>query len=649
MDNFVTDKAIFQCAASPGNRFRCREPSGHVAKQGSRLLTVAAELSAIPGEPCVVLTPRNQGTPTPCSARFTGWQNTDHARTVRGNALLTASSFRTCLECGAPVKLQMDRSQIDSPVRQGSDVSITSLPGLAPLAFTAAEQERASASVCGENGVQGAREAVSPAAAAAQGVAKPGETPLSPSPGEGRAAGTEEKKVRSVFRCPRCGQKEGCAYRKEADVTWESEPDTPGSVNNDAQTLLDNYEKYTGPGEGPQYRESDAPDAHYLNQTTAHRAYVEAMAVEQDLRDENSDAPWLYATHHIISGNQAFALHPMVVRMAHHAGYDINCARNCIRLLTNEKSYGSKPLSMRASRFRSDEGDMTQTIKMVSAREAMRRGKLQWHVGGHRYMGTLLRKNNVKTIRSRIEFYTKKKVKEKLRDYATLLEEDLGRIETEISKDLLRRRLCPAEFVEQMDMLCAKIRGSLAAFSDGYHKSYPWYVSREAFCFAFEVPPSFVIIGVRRVQDGLLLERCRISRKQNGTVTIDPEAGRIVRPAWEEEAQDRSCIGFCKNVRLFVFFGQCGQSSLPFETDQEHIRRISSGDTDFYRHIEEKAEEYFLWAQNVSGEEYMAPTAMIRARLAEYAQEKQRRIPTQDAEVNDERAEILPHVCGMLH
>lgn len=624
MARFVTDKAIFQCAMSTGNLFRCSEPSGHAVKGGSRLLTDAAELSAFPA-PCSLLTARNQGTPTPCSGRFTPWRNTDHAHTVRGKALLTDSSCKICQEFGAKVKLLVDLPQRAFPVAQGSGVSITTPPALAPLAFTAAEQGRASAPVSPEPGGEPVGKPASRVAGAAQGAAKPAQAPAPPAPGEGRQAATEEKKVRSVFRCPRCGQKEGCPYRKAEDVTWESVPDTPGSVNNQSGPLLDNYEKYTGPGEGPQYRESDAPEAPYLNQTTAHRAYVEAMAVEQALKGESSDAPWAYASHHIISGNQAFARRPKVVRMAHHAGYDINGARNCIRLLTNEESYGERPLSMRASRFRSDEGDVTQTSKMVSAREAMRRGKLQWHVGGHTYMGTLLRENDVDAIRARIEFYTKKKVTEPLRDYVALLKKDLGRIEEEISKALLQRRLCPAEFVEQMDMLSAKIRGKLAAFREGYHKSYPWYVSREAFCFAFEVPPSFALIGVRRAQDGLLLERCRISRKQNGTVTVNPEGTRLVRPAWEEEAQDRACIGFCRNVRLFVFLGQCGQSSLPFETDQEHIRRISSGDTDFSRHIEEKAEEYFLWAQKISGEEDMAPKAMIDARLAEYAQEKQRR------------------------
>ena len=622
MARFVTDKAIFRCDKSPSNLFHCSEPSGHAGKKGgSWFLTDAAELSASPA-PCTVLK-------TPCSGRFTPWRNTDHVHTVRGNALLTASSCKTCLACGATVKLLVDTAQLEDPVRQGSGVSVTTLPGLAPLVFTAAEKGRASAPPTREHGGEPAGKAASPVPGAAYAAAKPAQAPAPQAPGEGAA--TEEKKVRSVFRCPRCGQREGCPYRKAEDVTWESVPDTPGSVNNKAGILLDNYEKYTGPGEGPQYRESDAPDAPRLNQTTAHMAYVEAMAVEQALRGESSDAPWGYASHHIISGNQAFARHPKVVRMAHHAGYDINGARNCIRLLTNEDSYGTRPLSMRSARFRSDEGDVTQTSKMVSAREAMRRGKLQWHVGGHTYMGTLLRGNKVDAIRSRIESYTKKKVTEPLRDYTALLRKDLGKIESEISKALLQRRLCPAEFVEQMDMLSAKIRRSLAAFREGYHKSYPWYVSREAFCFAFEVPPSFVIIGVRRVQDGLLLERCCISREENGTVTVNPEATRLVRPAWEEEAQDRACIGFCLNVRLFVFLGQCGQSSLPFETDQEHIRRISSGDTDFRRHIEEKAEEYFLWAQKVSGEENMKPKAMIKARLAEYAQEKQRRAHIQVA------------------
>ena len=136
--------------------------------------------------------------------------------------------------------------------------------------------------------------------------------------------------------------------------------------------------------------------------------YSEYCALTEKKNAESTEGCWGKAAHHIISGNQIFAPHPYLVKLANYYGYDINNADNCILLPTTHH-------------FDSD----VKITRQANAYAAMSYMAQQWHVGGHAYP---LDKNTVanifayleKTSDSNIVFY---------KHYVDAVEHEMGILE----------------------------------------------------------------------------------------------------------------------------------------------------------------------------------------------------------------------------
>lgn len=513
---------------------------------------------------------------------------------------MTASSFVTCQECGAPVKLMVDRGQVHNPVAQGSFFTLSPVENLASIC-----QETDTAKVKQNHG------AVTPAQAAQE------------DPAVAHNDATEEKKefanaedkeaehdqpeaVTITYKCDKCDKK-SCPHRADKSKTSTS-------VNNNSTALRNNYAKATGVHGA--LTETDSSGAPLLKDTKAHRVYTDSEEKAKEIDDPAS--LWRYAAHHLISGDQVFSKLPELVTIANQCGYDINNARNCVILPTN---YDAKPLALRQAA--DSEDDTVETGNRVSAWDAMSLSRMQWHGSHHVYMKSLNTLNDIDLIKSRIKFFTKKEPARELKDYAALLFEEMEKVRSYFNN----RPVCGAAFVSRLDNICAKIRAKLADFADGYHKSYPWYVSREAFSFAFELPTTFKIIVARDEHGQLRMEKYRLSRKQQGPVTVNlKESVTLAQPVSHDDAI--KCILFCSNVLHFVFLGNATSACLPFSIDARHVYSVTSGGmlgdsaaAEGSAHIEKHASEYLLWAQQTSDDGYVAPLEMIRKRQREYSQQ----------------------------
>lgn len=607
MANFVTDLAIFKCAASAANLFKCSDSRNRtVKKSGLTLLTKQASLNPIIA-PCVILTMRNQGAFTPCSCRFSGWHNCDMLRRAHGENLLSANSFVTCQETGAPVKLLFDPGQNLNPVAQGFAFPMPIIENLVSItprenrtrAKTNLEQEKLAAS--GSDVTSHSMPVASPVEMSVPEKAESCERKASET-----ATAQSTDSVR--YKCEKC-QKKNCPHRADTSKTSTK-------VNNNSQLLLENYDKATGATVF--MTESDSPDSIPLKKTKAHKVYLES----HNIAPQNPNQGWRYAAHHLISGNQVFAHFTDLALIANQCGYDINNARNCIMLPTNETGFGTRPSSFRTEK--SSEDNNIETGKKISAWDTMSLARMQWHVGGHSYMKTMYKSNDIELIKSRIKFFTKTEPDKELRDYAALLTEELSRI----SAFFNNKPVCGAAFVERLDNICAKIRTKLAAFAMGYHKSFPWYVSRESFAFSFELPQAFTLIAARKRTDQLLLEKYRISRKQQNPVTVVLKDKKVLNyPLDDDDA--RHCILFCSNVRHFIFLGRARPAHMPFGIDPLLYRTLSSGNTDLASdtennegHIRKNASEYLVWIQQTTSENYVAPLEMIRRRMKEFKERR---------------------------
>ena len=168
-----------------------------------------------------------------------------------------------------------------------------------------------------------------------------------------------------------------------------------------------------------------------------------------------------YAAHHILPGNQVLKQFPMCYYVANlsvnldddEKVFDVNCAENCIMLLTKYQG---------------------------GAVAAMQEFKTQWHSGGHAFKNKIPLQHLAK-VRAKLPAKFKYKP---IQDYVTALNAEMQKIESGIDKN----DICPAMVRQRLLNLIEKVRSYISAFSKNPADSYPYFVSREAFCYAFGLP-----------------------------------------------------------------------------------------------------------------------------------------------------------------
>ena len=373
--------------------------------------------------------------------------------------------------------------------------------------------------------------------------------------------------------CPRDKNSERCetcAY-----------PQTSTTIKNDSTKLFANYTRHTSDPAN-----LDDTDRHYLKIFSAY-----------------GKSRWSYQSHHIICGNQVFAKHTELVRAANFFGYDINNALNCIRLVAREDDYGSKGGGLSASAY-----------------DAMSLSKIQWHVGGHSYKFSA---QEVERIWARLRFFRKSGA---IQNYAELLNVELQKIETALMahpvcrNDELQRKI----FLARMNNLSRKVKDALGSFVEKPQNSFPYYVSKEAFTFAFGLPRAAKIILVRRADDGnFFFERFRAERFDE---TIRSESGRKLtfksnhapkKFSLDTRDDKVACVVFCENVENFIFAEGLDASIIPFPVDEKFSKHLRGDVSDGQKFLSDNETEILIWLRDLQDDyQYTAPLKKIKERLA---------------------------------
>lgn len=437
---------------------------------------------------------------------------------------------------------------------------------------------------------------------------------------------TEEEET-YAYKCGEC--EKDCDQKKIYINRIPPWNEAPLDLGNDPKKLRKNYSTYLE-------NARNANDSEVITWTAkcfmaSDKNFAETV---QNKEDAGEIQKFKFQAHHLISGNQAFqkkvggAVKPdyeYILRMAHVCDYDINNAQNCIMLVSDSEGEDN------TSHLIPAEGTISQkesekSEKSLIAYKTMNASKIQWHVGPHSYS---FRQETVNAIISRIEFYTKKNVKLKkssqgttLKSYIDLLRDELEKIESRIQRKMdAGEKICPQNFRTQMDKLSARIRKPLEDFAEGFHLSYPWYVSKESFLFAFQLPQSFRIITAERKGQTIRLQRFNISRKMDDTITVKPSATIKGETAIEYQL-DRiqesriKIVNFCSNIEYFIFFGECGPSELPFKIDSQNARMEENEKNPTQLYLEKHAYNILNWLKDLQKHEYRSPVECIKARLA---------------------------------
>ena len=233
------------------------------------------------------------------------------------------------------------------------------------------------------------------------------------------------------LKCLTCTKK-NCQYRLDAFKDFSDKVIKKGS-----KALFKNYQKYL-----------DVTD----NFNEADNAYR---------KSEELKGGWAYASHHIIPAIQVFAKFPELVKVANACGYDINCAENLIEL---------------PRVYEEDEpDDKSKKDKSHLAVEVMAVIGMQWHAGGHNYPT-----KDEELVRL-VQSHMGRRRRVEIKNYVELVTEDVRKIK--IPADGI---ICPEKIIMSINKVSAKVRKKLAAFKEDPKASYPYYVSRKAYFFAFK-------------------------------------------------------------------------------------------------------------------------------------------------------------------
>lgn len=377
--------------------------------------------------------------------------------------------------------------------------------------------------------------------------------------GQEEVPGDREAKSDGYTMCQyeSCGEREGCAYFQAAI-----------SVENSSLKLSENFkqERIT---EWEQY----------------YQKHLQKL-------EESTEGSWRIAAHHLISGNQVFMmqdaqgilLYGILVKLANYFAYDINNALNCIMLPTNESNFGEKE----------------SIVKLAGAYEVMWLMGRQWHVGGHQYSlskETLLNMSNY--YEKHPDQYPAPGNTEFFQNYRMAMKEEMDKLLLKYARSQCwakNKEKKRQKFIADLNSLSRKVEGYLLKFEKDPRSSFPFFVSRVAVEYAYNLPTAGKIVVVYHSPDGMVhAKKVRLERYRKNELQVIPnEKGDMAVEAGE--AGTLEFIRFCENALHFL-----AEEGVPF-TFPFHAEELPGP---FVRMVDFGEEKIMSWLSK-HGNEMMA-------------------------------------------
>lgn len=366
-----------------------------------------------------------------------------------------------------------------------------------------------------------------------------------------------------------------CPYNENDAKCQNCEyPRTPTTIDNNSAKLRENYL------------------AHIVDENNRDEVDKHFLKVQDKFK---------FQAHHLISGNQIFApikkakdgrkinRRAKLVRLANFCGYDINNAQNCIMLVMYGKNYGEQAGG-----------------KSGGAYDTMSLAKIQWHVGGHSYKFS---PEETKKIQAQIRFYTKKNSAAPILNYVQAVSAELDKIQAELATSIVCRN-SPAQknsLIARLNKLSAEIKEKLGAFTEKPQKSFPFYVSKEAYTYAFNLPQTAKIILIRRARGKFLFEKFRAERFSE-VLTSDSGKKLIFNPkgaknfSLDTRENVIDCIAFCDNIEFFILAKNVDFGEISFLAAEKFTKKLSGEITDGLKFLEQHDTEILVWLRDMQGE-----------------------------------------------
>lgn len=591
---FLSENTLFACANCEGGIYKAKMPLARAEWRNSGVLTSFAFIQQQAPGPCKILTQLANGVPTPCPMAVLSavtWTGGDPKVSSGGGRLLTKDARGTapCAAGGASFS-----------VRQVLDNNSTFLQGKTSLA---------SANQAGQTVEHGP--AKSTISAKKTEAGKPESQKNAHTSSTSETVRKEQPKLEALtaepfveLKCDAC-KEENCPDRKQLSC----------AINNDSALLWENYENaisWSRKTYALQLAAGQAGDLPKYNHPVV-RAHANALDAMAKFSQKGAKG-WTWPAHHVISGNLIVKANPDLAALVNIFDYDINGFQNCIILIGAEYGVGF--------------GGKAATEKHWTAFNAMTHARLQWHMGSHD--GKISKEENqLENIKNMIRLRVKDERSKTPNFPEVLTYAELLRAEVEkIVEPYRRRKICPRKekqrsptFNQKMDALAEKVRLRLAKFAEKAHRSWPWYVSKEAYLYAFDLPRQAKIIAVRQKGDVWLLEKFRITRYND---SIGSSEQLAIKQTTTGEAKfsfisaktDRlALINFCSNILYFVLLDDVDMQ--PLHLVKRHDLRLAANGLPTLDLLKSHQTELLVWLWEASAYEESSPVNVMTERLAQ--------------------------------
>ena len=604
-ERYATKAATVRCSALDKGTISVEEIRNHVVKANGKLLLTASGAKLTGNGVCKIQAALTGNPTQPCTCKYSctlaGWQKVSENK-ARGSPLLLTTSFNQCRVGGRITINEAGQKEVSK------DAHISVLP-IASLSVTALSEPKQDTT------------------SMADAPWRQGETKKAGHQSDNKPQKSSEKKAaRKIPFIPRTGLLCSCSEtnpeKKCEDCSYRLDRRTSPVVADNSKTLSTNYD--------------NARDKHdkydrYFDEIFG--LYAEKDAKQTSLGVKRG---WSTVAHHIISGKQVLEEFPRLVKLARFCGYDVDNASeskhginhypNCIMLVGYPSDYGKLKNGLAPSGKKERE-----FAKSSDADEVMREAMMQWHVGSHQYR---FAKDEKKKLRSKSREEQEKRaagdsfhrnmrtVLGKRREfrgqdltiacYANLVKARLQELEDELKANPVcykNNESFQKDFIHRMEAISGEIKKKLAAFQEKPHRSYPYFVSLEAYLYAFAIPRTVHAVLVRSYRHGMRLTPWRITRyagtlqDHDKSLSFEPDGEGMYIHSLQCDGKNNeeviTCLKtVCRATRYFLLADDLEPKALPFLEDAEKDKK--GGTAYFFRLREREKSEHDLLQGNDS-------------------------------------------------
>lgn len=245
--------------------------------------------------------------------------------------------------------------------------------------------------------------------------------------------------------------------------------------------------------------------------------------------------------HHILSTKDVYEQDKLrfVLKLANFYEYDVNEAYNCIILPAyNSKSERGKT-ELQVSFSKTSDFD-----KRSSKYYAMRMSGRQWHGGGHG--GDFENSQNISCYATEVTDLLYQCMRKESKNHCRIEERFY-----EVDKKM---------FIKRIHKALNFVRERLIAFDINPKKSLPFYVSRDAYEYAFEVANIRVLV-FRKSSIGIQTYKYMFTRRSGNTY---PDERGVKNFDISNELSKRKLVIFCEQIDIAYIDSSKGRVNLPF-------------------------------------------------------------------------------------